>query len=73
LEERLTEQPALDLALAETFEQRRRENSATVKRLQRLLGLTLASLVKLPQSIFYLETDDDSASGGGTKRSEVGA
>jgi hypothetical protein len=40
----LTEQPALDLALAEAFEQRRRQNGATVKRLARLLGLALASL-----------------------------
>jgi len=41
----LTEQPALDLALAESFEQRRRQNVSAVRRLMRLLGLALTSLV----------------------------
>jgi hypothetical protein len=31
------------------------------------------SLPKLPQSIFYLETDGDATSDGGTKRFETGA
>ena len=41
----LTEQPAVDLALAEMFEQRRNRNTKTVRRLERLLGLALAALV----------------------------
>lgn len=41
----LTDQPAVDLALAEMFEQRRNRNTKTVRRLERLLGLALASLV----------------------------
>ncbi len=41
----LTEQPALDLALADAFEQRRRQNVSAVRRLMRLLGLALSSLV----------------------------
>jgi hypothetical protein len=41
----LTDQPAVDLALAEMFEQRRNRNTKTVRRLERLLGLALAALV----------------------------
>jgi hypothetical protein len=41
----LTAQPAVDLALAEMFEQRRNRNTKTVRRLERLLGLALAALV----------------------------
>lgn len=41
----LTDQPAVGLALAEMFEQRRNRITTTVRRLERLLGLTLAALV----------------------------
>ena len=41
----LLEQPRVDIALAEAFDERRRRNSATVDRLVRLLGLALASLI----------------------------
>jgi hypothetical protein len=41
----LTDQAAVDLALAEMFEQRRNRNTNTVRRLERLLGLALAALV----------------------------
>jgi hypothetical protein len=41
----LIDQPAVDVALAEMFEQRRNRNTKTVRRLERLLGLALASLV----------------------------
>lgn len=41
----LLEQPMVDIALSEAFEQRRDENAEVVKRLVRFLGLALASLV----------------------------
>lgn len=41
----LLDQPMVDIALAEAFEERRIENAVTVERLARWLGLALASLV----------------------------
>ena len=41
----LLEQPMVDIALAEAFEERRRENTGTVKRLARWLALALGCLV----------------------------
>jgi hypothetical protein len=41
----MLEQPMVDLALAEAFEERRARNAKAVKRLSRLLGLALAALV----------------------------
>jgi hypothetical protein len=44
-EQGILEQPTVDLALAETFEQRREENSEVVKHLVLLLAWALGSLV----------------------------
>jgi hypothetical protein len=44
-EKGILEQPMVDLALAEAFEERREENSAVVKRLVLYLALALGSLV----------------------------
>jgi hypothetical protein len=44
-EQGILEQPMVDLALAEAFEERREENSAVVKRLVLFLALALGSLV----------------------------
>jgi hypothetical protein len=44
-EQEILEQPMVDLALAEAFEERRNENAKVVRRLVRFLALALASLV----------------------------
>jgi hypothetical protein len=41
----ILEQPTIDIALAEAFEERREENAKVVKRLVRFLALALASLL----------------------------
>jgi hypothetical protein len=41
----IVEQPMVDIALAEAFEERRKENAVIVGRLVSLLGLTLVALV----------------------------
>jgi hypothetical protein len=41
----MLEQPMVDLALAEAFEERRRQNARTVRRLVRFLAVSLSSLV----------------------------
>ena len=41
----ILEQPMVDIALAEAFEERRKENAVIVGRLVSLLGLTLVALV----------------------------
>ena len=44
-DQEILEQPLIDLALAEAFEERREDNAAVVKRLVRYLALALGSLV----------------------------